>query len=741
MKNEEWLLVGEERGFLFLCDPSIATLLKKEKKYFIFYFSLYKGISLTLEFNMRFYLKNLLFSLFFVLSTLLFGGKITLNNYYHILMKKQKKESINLLKTIKKIEKGMESKDPKKPQKKPTSKAFNIFILCIIGALLVAFFISPSHEKINTDVGLNDIRARYASWMYSELTIQWDALLAKKKEQKTEVGLGGKMIQVDQIDKAILPPHDGLTDLGFNDPKNPTKVSVKDEYWGKMLSDSIPSILGTIVFVVLIVFLFSKMSGGNNGPMAFIKSRARMYDPENDERITFADVAGAEEEKEDLAEVVDFLKHPKKYKDLGAKIPRGILMVGPPGTGKTLLARAVAGESNVPFFSISGSEFVEMFVGVGAARVRDLFKEAKEHAPAIIFIDEIDAIGKKRSPGIGGGHDEREQTLNQILTEMDGFDNETNVIILAATNRADVLDKALLRPGRFDRKVTISLPHMEDRVKIFEVHAKNKPLDPGVDLRKFASATVGFSGADIGNLLNEAAILAGRESVKTITHNILQKAFEKIAIGNTKKTHVLTPREREITAYHEVGHAIVGKMLPNTDPVYKISMVPRGSTGGVTWFLPEKDTTYMSKAKFLDQIAMSYGGRVAEEIFFGKDYITTGASSDIEGATEKARAMVMKFGFDEELGPENFASDSLEGNHLGAEGGGKIFSEKTQEIIDAKVRDILKSSYERARTIILANKDLHEKITRHLLEVEELTQSEFDAFFTGVPGVPEKMVG
>ena len=568
--------------------------------------------------------------------------------------------------------------------------------------------------------------------MYSEISIEGNALLAKKKQTTVTKTVAGKPVVVTDIDKAILPPNDGITILGFNDPKNPTKVSVKDDYWGKLLSDSLPSIVGTIIFVVLIMFLFGKMSAGVNSPMAFIKSRARMYDPNAKDKVTFADVAGAEEEKEDLTEVVDFLKNPKKYKDLGAKIPRGILMVGPPGTGKTLLARAVAGESNVPFFSISGSEFVEMFVGVGAARVRDLFKEAKEKAPSIIFIDEIDAIGKKRSPGIGGGHDEREQTLNQILTEMDGFDNETNVIILAATNRADVLDKALLRPGRFDRKVTIRLPHMEDRLKIFEVHAKGKPLAKDVDLRKIAAATVGFSGADIGNLLNEAAILAGRENVKFITHAILQKAFEKIAIGSTKKSHVLTLRERETTAYHEVGHALVGKMLPNTDPVYKISMIPRGSTGGVTWFLPEKDTTYVSKAKFLDQIAMGYGGRVAEEVFFGKDYITTGASSDIESATEIARAMVMKYGFDEELGAENFASDALEGNHLGAEGGGKIFSEKTQEKIDDKVRGILKSGYERARDIILAHKDLHEKITRKLLEVEELTQDEFDAFFEGV---------
>ena len=656
-------------------------------------------------------------------------------------MKKQKKQPIDLLKTLKKLENTTkkDSKDPK--NKKGTNPFIILFIIAIILSSVYAFLVSWNKENINTSLGLNDIQARYASWIYSELTIQWDALLAKQKETKTEIGFGNKPVTVVQIDKIILPPHDGITDLGFNDKSNPTKISVKDEYWGKLLADAIPSIVGTIIFVVLLVFLFGRMSGGSNGPMAFIKSRARMYDPENDEKVTFDHVAGAEEEKEDLMEVVDFLKNPKKYKDLGAKIPRGILMVWPPGTGKTLLARAVAGESNVPFFSISGSEFVEMFVGVGAARVRDLFKEAKEHAPSIIFIDEIDAIGKKRSPGIGGGHDEREQTLNQILTEMDGFDNETNVIILAATNRADVLDKALLRPGRFDRKVTIRLPHMEDRVKIFEVHAKNKPLAKDVDLRKIASATVWFSGADIGNLLNEAAILAGRENVKAITHDILQKAFEKIAIGSTKKSHILTQKEREITAYHEVGHALVGKMLPNTDPVYKISMIPRGATGGVTWFLPEKDTTYITRAKFLDQIAMGYGGRVAEEIFFGKDYITTGASSDIENATEIARAMIMKYWFDEELGPENFASDALEGNHLGAEGGGKIFSEKTQEKIDEKVRDILKGGYERARSIILANKDLHEKITRHLLDTEELTQEQFNVFFDGVPGVPTKTIG
>ncbi len=438
------------------------------------------------------------------------------------------------------------------------------------------------------------------------------------------------------------------------------------------------------------------MGGGASGPMAFIKSRAKIYEPGKD-KVTFADVAGSLEEKEDLAEVVDFLKNPKKFRELGAKIPKGILMVGPPGTGKTLLARAVAGESNVPFFSISGSEFVEMFVGVGASRVRDLFKEAKERAPSIIFIDEIDAIGKKRSPGIGGGHDEREQTLNQILTEMDGFETDTNIIILAATNRADVLDKALLRPGRFDRKVTINLPNLEDRVKILEIHAKGKPMAKDVDFRKIASSTVGFSGADLGNLLNESAILAGRMAAKQISQAMIQQSIEKILMGNTRKSSRMTELEKKITAYHEVGHAIVGKMTPFTDPVHKVSIIPRGSAGGVTWFLPEKDRTYITKARYLDELATLYGGRVAEEVFFGKDLVTTGASSDIERATEIARAMVMRYGFDEELGAENFAADHIADNYLGAEGGGKNFSEKTQEKIDEKVRMILRTAYDRAK--------------------------------------------
>ncbi len=633
-----------------------------------------------------------------------------------------------MLKLIKKS-----SKDTKRKQLHP------IFIVFLVAVILSLFYFvnsSSPKENINKNIGINEVLTQYLSGSYSEIVVMWDSLEAKKPAQKEIIWK--KEVSVVQVDKVTMPPKDSLKDLGFNVPTIPTKITVKDNFWGKFLADVLPGILMLILFIAGFIFFMWKMGGGANGPMAFIKSRAKIYEPGKD-KITFSDVAGSAEEKEDLMEVVDFLKNPKKFHELWAKIPRGILMVGPPGTGKTLLARAVAWESDVPFFSISGSEFVEMFVGVGASRVRDLFKEAKERAPSIIFIDEIDAIGKKRSPGIGGGHDEREQTLNQILTEMDGFETETSVIVLAATNRADVLDKALLRPGRFDRKVTINLPNLEDRIKILEVHSKWKPFAKDIDLRKIASTTVGFAGADLGNLLNESAILAWRMGSKVITQDMIQQSIEKILMGNTKKSSRMTELEKKITAYHEVGHAIVGKMTPFTDPVHKVSIIPRGWAGGVTWFLPEKDRSYVTKAKYLDELATLYGGRVAEEVFFGKEMVTTGASSDIERATEMARAMVMRYGFDEEVGAENFASDSISGNFLGAEGGGKLFSEKTQEKIDEKVRLILKNAYERARTIITDYRDLHEKIAEALLKKEELLSEEFDSFFAWVK-VPDKAI-
>ena len=547
----------------------------------------------------------------------------------------------------------------------------------------------------------------------------------------------------EEQDVAKLPSRDSLVELWLiwnnKDEKNPTKVTIVDtsteDFWISFAS----SVWGFLLIILVVVFLLSRVAGGWNSPMNFIKSKAKRYDPDKDNKITFKDVAGSEEEKEDLSEVVDFLKNPKKYKKLGAKIPKWMLLVWPPGTGKTLLSRAVAWESNVPFFSISWSEFVEMFVWVWASRVRDLFKEARENSPSIIFIDEIDAIWKKRSPWMWGWHDEREQTLNQILTEMDWFDTDTNVIVMAATNRADVLDSALLRPWRFDRKVTINLPNLIDRQKILEVHIKWKPFAENFDIADTARLTSGMSWADLANILNEAAILTWRYNKDEITNKIVRESIEKILMWNKKKSQVLTPKELNITAYHEVWHAIVWKMLPNPDPVNKISIIPRWWALWVTWFLPEKDRILVSKAKFRDELAVLFGWRCAEEIFFWKDNVTTWASNDIERATEIARWMVTRYWFDEDLWAENFAGEQVRWNYLWAEWQGKIISDKTQELIDAKVRDLLKEWYAIAKSIILDNKDLHKRITLKLLETEELTKIEFDKFFEGVEWVPEKI--
>ncbi len=641
----------------------------------------------------------------------------------------------------KKIKKPITKKSPIHLPKNTQVKIIEItprsfllpLLICALIWALYTLWLSQSRETIvyNDKIGVNEIRSNYQSGSYEDIIISGNQIQARKQAIANVVN--GKILTKRSIDRTTLPANVSITDIGLSNPTNPTRVTIENNDWSKAFWEFLPSLGLTLITILGIIFLMSRMSGwGMGSPMQFIKSRAKMYDPEVDEVVTFADVAGSDEEKSDLEEVVDFLKNPAKYKDLGAKIPRGILMVGPPGTGKTLLARAVAGESGVPFFSISGSEFVEMFVGVGAARVRDLFREAREHAPSIIFIDEIDAIGKKRSPGIGGGHDEREQTLNQILTEMDGFDNETNVIIMAATNRADVLDSALLRPGRFDRKVTINLPTLEDRQKILQVHMKGKPFADDVRWDRIAAITIWFSGAELGNLLNESAILAGKKSAKSITQEMIQKSIEKVVMWNEKKSLRMTDHEKRLTAIHEVGHAIVGKMLAHTDSVHKISILPRGGAGWVTWFLPEKDRTYTSKAKYLDELATLYGGRVAEEIFFGSDYITTGASSDIERATEIARAMVMRYGFDPDLGAENYAPDSTEWVR-------KDMSNDTRKLIDEKVRWLLQDAYALAQKIIKKNKALHEQIAENLLKVEEMTQEEFDLFFDWVAGVPAKI--
>jgi cell division protease FtsH len=516
-------------------------------------------------------------------------------------------------------------------------------------------------------------------------------------------------------------PQETVSHLGFLDTENDTKVSVEDTvsqaFWGDLFSS-----VFTIILILFILSFFLKKMGGGVGGMSFGLSKAKLFSKEKT-TTKFDDVAGAEESKEELKEVVDFLKYPKKYSKIGAKIPRGILLVGNPGTGKTLLARAVAGEAGVPFFSISGSEFIEMFVGVGASRVRDLFEKAKKVSPSIVFIDEIDAIGKQRGPGFGGGHDEREQTLNQILTEMDGFENETQVIVIAATNRPDVLDKALLRPGRFDRRVHIDMPDSAARAEILLVHAKNKPIAKAVSFENIAKKTSGFSGAELESVMNEAAIATAKANKTEITEDFIFEAVEKVLMGPEKRSRKVIEKEKEVTAYHEVGHALVAKMIPECDPVYKISIVARGFAGGVTWFLPDEEKRLMSKKHFLADICSLLGGRSAEILQFGEENVTTGASHDLERATHLARSLVTKYG----MSPLGIAvHDEERGAFMGADiTTSKKYSEKTAQMIDEEVSKILSEQLKRAQQILEKNKDLFQKISLLLLEKEVILGEEF----------------
>lgn len=495
--------------------------------------------------------------------------------------------------------------------------------------------------------------------------------------------------------------------------------------------------LPVLLFGAFFFFMFRQAQGQSNQALGFGKSKARLYGNEKD-KVVFKDIAGNMEAKEDLVEVVDFLKNPKKFKDVGAKIPKGVLLIGPPGTGKTMLARAVAGEAAVPFFSISGSEFVEMFVGVGASRVRDLFAKAKKNAPCIIFIDEIDAVGRRRGSGMGGGHDEREQTLNQILVEMDGFEQDTNVIVLAATNRSDVLDPALLRPGRFDRRVNINLPERKDRESILKVHFAKKPIEDSVDIDSLAAKTAGSSGADLANIANEAAIIAARHNRKHISNHDVTAAFEKVAIGPERKTKVMNGKEKELTAYHEAGHAIVGHLLPNSDPVHKVTIIPRGGTGGVTWFLPPEDRSYTSILEFKDVLARALGGRIAEKVKYGADNITTGAGSDLRKATEIARDMVIEQGMGNTLRDQVFHEDS----------GGMMFdrmvherpySDETARVIDQEVQELIKEAAKRAEIVIRANLKPLKKLADALLEKETIESHEVKELLKGAE-LPKEVV-
>jgi len=512
------------------------------------------------------------------------------------------------------------------------------------------------------------------------------------------------------------------------------KIEVKaPSFWESGLGGFFVYLLPLLLMVGIFWFIFRQAQGSNNAAMSFGKSRARMFSGEHP-TVTFQDVAGAEESKQELAEIVEFLKEPQKFIQLGARIPKGVLLVGPPGTGKTLLAKAVSGEAGVPFFSISGSEFVEMFVGVGASRVRDLFDQAKRHSPCIIFVDEIDAVGRQRGAGLGGSHDEREQTLNQMLVEMDGFDTDTNVIIIAATNRPDILDPALMRPGRFDRRVTLDRPDMKGREAILKVHVKGKPLDPSVDLGSLARGTPGFVGADLENLVNEAAILAARRNKKSIGQSELEEAIERVVMGPERKSRLISDEEKRIIAYHEAGHAVVGNAIAEADPVQKVTIVGRGQAGGLTWFRPDEDRLLYSRKKLLANLTYSLNRRVAEEIVF--DDITSGASNDIEQVTRIARNMVTRLGMSSEMGPRVYGQKE-EMIFLGREiSEQRDYSEAVAEQIDVEVRKIVDDSYKLARKLLTKYRKQLDAVAQKLLEVETLTREDFEAIFP--PPFPKK---
>ncbi|MBE3585846.1 MAG: ATP-dependent zinc metalloprotease FtsH [Thermoanaerobacter sp.] len=491
-------------------------------------------------------------------------------------------------------------------------------------------------------------------------------------------------------------------------------------WWANILS----SLLPILIFVLLFFFMMQQTQGGGNRVMSFGKSRARLH-TDDKKRVTFADVAGADEVKEELQEIVEFLKNPKKFAELGARIPKGVLLYGPPGTGKTLLARAVAGEAGVPFFSISGSDFVEMFVGVGASRVRDLFEQAKKNAPCIVFIDEIDAVGRQRGAGLGGGHDEREQTLNQLLVEMDGFSPNEGIIIIAATNRPDILDPALLRPGRFDRQVVVDIPDVVGRKEILKVHVRGKPLAPDVDLDVLARRTPGFTGADLANLVNEAALLAARNNKTQISMQELEDSIERVIAGPEKKSKVISEQEKKLVSYHEAGHAVVGYLLPNTDPVHKVSIIPRGRAGGYTLLLPKEDRYYMTRSMLLDQVTMLLAGRVAEALVLKE--VSTGAQNDLERATEIVRRMVMEYGMSEEIGPMTLGRKQetvFLGRDLARD---RNYGEEVAAAIDKEVRRMIESCYNRAKELLEKHMDTLHLVARTLFEKETLEAEEFAA--------------
>lgn len=593
----------------------------------------------------------------------------------------------------------------------------NILLILIGFLFITAIFSAFSGNSKTTSVAISDITTLLNQGKVESLTVTDSTVTAKIKDSDT------------QDEAKIVTGTDVVSffkDTGV-DPSKLTPDKVKIEYstgsfTSTLLNSILPFLIPFILVSLFIYFLMRQVQGTNNRALSFGQSSVKLND-ERKNRVKFADVAGSKEAKEELKEIVEFLRFPQKFLQLGAKIPKGVLLLGSPGVGKTLLARAVAGEANVPFFHISGSEFVEMFVGVGAARVRDLFKKAKKNAPCIIFIDEIDAVGRQRGAGLGGGHDEREQTLNQILVEMDGFETDTNVIVMAATNRPDVLDPALLRPGRFDRQVMLDLPDIKDRQAILEVHSKNKPMAKDTNLRKIAERTPGFSGADLANLINEAAILTARRNKKEISGNELKESIEKVMLGPERKSHILSTKEKEITAYHEGGHALIGSALVFSDPVHKVSIIARGRAAGYTMKLPIEDKHLHTKQSFLDEIAALLGGYAAEKLVFNE--LTTGASNDLKVATAMARKLVMNYGMSDEIGPI-VLGDQHEMVFLGREiSEQRNYSEAVAKVIDEEVSKIMKSGLQRATEVLTKFRSHLNTIAERLVKDETLEQEAF----------------
>ena len=603
----------------------------------------------------------------------------------------------------------------------------NSFIYLLIVVAIMAIFFNLLSQPLGgaKEIGLNQVISMAARGQLERIEVKGDkidVLTSGGESFKSRKEEGASLVEI-------------LQNAGVDPVSSKVEVLVKGSSGPSNLFGILINFLPLIFFGAILLFMMRQAQSGTNQTFSFGRSRARMLVGDAP-TVGFSDVAGVDEAKEELEEVVEFLKYPERFLTMGARIPKGVLLVGPPGTGKTLLARAVAGEAGVPFFSISGSEFVEMFVGVGASRVRDLFDQAKRNAPCIVFVDEIDAVGRHRGAGLGGGHDEREQTLNQILVEMDGFETNTNVIVLAATNRPDILDPALLRPGRFDRRVILDLPDRRGRAEILKVHSKGKPLSGGVELEKVARQTVGFSGADLANLVNESAILAARREKSEIGPEEFAESIDRVIAGPERKSRVIIQREKELTAYHEAGHALVSHLLPDAEPVSKISIIPRGAMGGYTRFAPEEDRNIITKKQLEARLAVATGGRVAEELIF--DEITTGASNDLEQATGIARTMVTRYGMSKELGPRTFGKRE-ELVFLGKEiTEQRDYSDRVAQTIDEEVHSLIDRAYQTAKNLLTTNKAKLTQVAKHLIENESVEDEALQGLFDSpTPGLPD----